>query len=231
MADRRYYNKMINSLKRLNTDQILSIAIVISVVLHFVFFIIIYYQPNENLQSSFGNGQVILLENMTAQPTKNSTSSVDTVAASKNDVAPSPSPSIPKGIKLNTALSEAFDSKDVKSPDTKNQTSKSTSNKGMAFNQSGIDPTPQQQYRQLVTQHLLTKVKSSRSTGKAIIHLNILKVGIATYVKIELLEGPKSYQTWLKRQVLNANPFPVIPKHLGIGNITLAIQLSNTTDI
>lgn len=229
MASSRYYNKMINSLKRLNTDQILSIAIAISVVLHFVFFIIIYYQPNEKLQSSFGSGQVILLENMADQPTKNVTSSVDTVAASKSGTALSPSK--PKGLKLNTELSEAFDSIDVKSPDTKNQTAKSTSNKGMAFDQLGTDPTPQQQYRQLVTQHLLSKVKNSRSSGKAIIHLNILKIGIATYVKIELLEGPNSYQTWLKRQVLNANPFPVIPKNLGLGNITLAIQVSNTTDM
>jgi hypothetical protein len=229
MAVRRYYNKMINSLKSLNTDQILSIAIAISVVLHLVFFIIIYYQPNENLQSSFGSGQVILLENMADQNIKNSISSVDKMAASKNGA--SSSSSNPKGIKLNTELSEAFDSINVKSPNSKNQTAKSTSNKGMAFDQLGIDPTPQQQYRQLVTQHLLTKVKNSRSSGKAIIHLNILKIGIATYVKIELLEGPKSYQTWLKRQVLNANPFPVIPKNLGISNIILAIQLSNTTDM
>ncbi|MFT6261753.1 MAG: hypothetical protein ACJASH_002330 [Bermanella sp.] len=214
----------------------LKIAITISVTLHLIFFINIHIYTDEKQQSSFGNGKVILLENMTDQPTTVLNNSTDTLATIKSGRPLSPSKI--KSLKLNSdhnsdhssKLSNTFNTIDVKNTGIKNQTEKSTSNKGITIDQSGIELTAQQLYRQLVTQHLLTKIKNSRSNGKATVHLNIMKIGIATHVKIELLAGPKSYKTWLKQQVLNANPFPVIPKSMNVTHVKLAIQVSHETE-
>jgi hypothetical protein len=61
----------------------------------------------------------------------------------------------------------------IKSPHKETQKAQSTSNKGSFVDQSGKERTPQEQYRQLVTQHLLKKSKSAPTQGQAIIHLNI----------------------------------------------------------
>jgi hypothetical protein len=219
---------MMNTLKRLNSDQLMPIAMAISVGLHLVFIMAMFAQPDSKQQSSLGNGQVILLEHIVDQPTKITDHTANTIAASES--AERLPDAKPNGKKIDTESSSAINSIKVTSPHAKNQTAQTTSNKGVAIDQSGTDATPQQQYRQLVTQHLLKKIKSAGSYGKATVNLNILKMGIATHVTIELLDGPKSYQGWLKSQVLNANPFPVIPSGLNLPSIKLAIQVSHQID-
>lgn len=219
---------MINSLKRLNSDQILWIAIILSVALHLILFMVISLQPNDKEQSSLGNGKIILLEHVADQPTKISEQLVDTQAASqKTDQNQN------KGI--NGQQSEALENRiqqtvQVDSPHKENSKAQSTSNKGTLIDQSGTEQTPQERYRQLVTQHLLKRIKSSPTQGEATVHLNILKMGIATRVDVKLISGPISYQTWLNRQVLGANPLPAFPSDIKKASLKLAIKIAHQNE-
>ena len=219
---------MINSLKRLNSDQILWIAIAISIALHLIFIAVIFIKPDDQQQSSLGSGKIILLEHVADQPTKISEQLVDTQAASqKLDHAKN------KGIngqQSKTIESAAQQTVQVDSPHKENRKAQSTSNKGTMVDQSGTEPTPQEHYRQLVTQHLLKKIKSAPSQGEAKVHLNILRMGIATRVDVELISGPESYRVWLNRQVLGANPLPAFPNNIKKASVKLAIKIAHQNE-
>ena len=219
---------MIKQLKRLNTDQILRIAIAISFVLHLAFFMVIFVSQNTEQQSSLGSARVILLENMADQPVKLSDQITDTQAASQASA-----PGKSKGINGEQAKPEdnsQQNTANIISPHKENRIAKNTNNKGALVDQSGTDLTPEDQYRQLITQHLVKKIKNAPTQGQAIVHLHILKVGIATRVNIDLINGPKHYQQWLKQQVLNANPLPAFPSNIKKASVTLAIKISHQTD-
>ena len=107
------------------------------------------------------------------------------------------------------------------------QTTASSSNQGSFEDQSGKTQTPQDAYQQQLLKHLLNKMGSAPETGKANIRLTLMSAGIAIEVKIELLEGSARYQTWLKSKVLNANPFPAIPKELGQSQFSTTLPINH----
>ena len=219
---------MINILKRLNTDQILGVAIAISVALHLIFFAVIFLQPDTQQQSSFGQGQVILLEHVAEQPTKVTDQTIDTQAASqKSDLAQTSGINGKHAKPVENITQQTLH---INSPHKETRKAKSTSNQGALLDQSGKEQTPQEHYRQLVTQHLLKKAKSAPTHGKVVVHLNILKMGIATRIDVQLIDGPKVYQQWVNRQVLNANPFPAFPASIKKASIKLAISISHQTE-
>ena len=219
---------MTNPLKRLNSDQILGVAIAISVIIHLIVLAVMFFQPDTQQQSSLGKGQVILLEHVAIQPTKISDHTQDTQAASqKSDNAQTTGINGKQTQPIETMTQQTLQ---VNSPHLETRKAQSTSNKGALADQSGKDATPQTRYRQLVTQHLLKKIKNAPNQGQAIVHLNILKMGIATRVDIQLISGPKRYQQWLNRQVLNANPLPPFPSDIKKASLKLAIKISHQTE-
>ena len=219
---------MTNPLKRLNSDQILVIAIAVSLMAHLILFAAIFFQPDRQQQSSLGKGQVILLEHVANQPTKISEHTQDTQAASqKSDQAQTMGMNGKQTQPIENIRQQTIQ---INSPHLETRKAQSTSNQGAIADQSGKDATAQAHYRQLVTQHLLKKIKNAPNQGQAIVHLNILKMGIATKVDIQLISGPKHYQQWLNRQVLNANPLPSFPNNIKKASLQLAIKISHQTE-
>lgn len=214
--------------KRLNSDHTLGLAVVISTVLHLILFMGIFYQADQMQQSSTGQTQVILLEHTNTQPNKIAQDEHNTLAASQKSNTNNNSGI--NGKQQQATQIQQKNSVQINSPNHQTQTAQSTSGQNNQQDLSGSEQTAQQQYRQLVTQHLLKKIKNSQWTGSAIIHLTLLKMGIATNIEIELLKGSKSYQTWLNSQVLNANPFPAFPANLATNNIKLSVKINHKMD-
>lgn len=101
----------------------------------------------------------------------------------------------------------------------------SSSNKGALIDQSGKSPTPEDSYKQQLLKHLVNKMEKSPVRGNAIIHLTLIPQGIAININIAVQEGGTRYEQWIQQKVLNANPFPPIPKALGSGNFTTQIHI------
>jgi len=110
------------------------------------------------------------------------------------------------------------------------QADASSSNQGTLVDQSGKSPTPEDHYRQQIFKHLLNKMDSAPVNGKADISLTLIPAGIAIQIQIYVKKGGDIYGDWLRTKVLNANPFPAIPKSLRGGNFTTVIPISHETD-
>ena len=106
----------------------------------------------------------------------------------------------------------------------------SSSNKGALIDQSGKTPTPQDSYKQQLLKHLINKMEKSPVSGNAIIHLTLIPQGIAININVAVQEGGARYEQWIQQKVLNANPFPPIPKALGSGNFTTQIHIFTELD-
>ena len=161
--------------------------------------------------SSKGQGQVMLLEAVnqhttlqpSAQPRQASEASMKTDTQSKDVNA--------QGER--SKVKAASDISKVQQTEQR-QTTATSSNQGRLEDQSGKTQTPQDAYQQQLLKHLLNKMGSAPEVGQANIQLTLMSAGIAIEVNIELLEGSATYERWLKSKVLNANPFPPIPKNL-----------------
>ncbi|WP_283785944.1 hypothetical protein QNI23_006760 [Bermanella sp. WJH001] len=110
------------------------------------------------------------------------------------------------------------------------QTQASSSNKGALIDQSGKSPTPEDSYKQQLLKHLVNKMEKSPVSGNAIINLTLIPQGIAININVAVQEGGARYEQWIQQKVLNANPFPPIPKALGSGNFTTQIHIFTELD-
>ena len=106
----------------------------------------------------------------------------------------------------------------------------SSSNKGALIDQSGKSPTPEDSYKQQLLKHLVNKMERSPVRGNAIIHLTLIPQGIAININVAVQEGGARYEQWIQQKVLNANPFPPVPKALGSGNFTTQIPIFTELD-
>jgi len=110
------------------------------------------------------------------------------------------------------------------------QTQASSSNKGALIDQSGKSPTPEDSYKQQLLKHLVNKMEKSPVSGNAIINLTLIPQGIAININVAVQEGGARYEQWIQQKVLNANPFPPVPKVLGSGNFTTQIHIFTELD-
>lgn len=203
------------------------LALMASLVAHGLLFVAVYWVwPSA---SSKGEGQVMLLESIhdetqiqpQIQAHKASKLSVQTQAQAK---AAQPKGST-ESVKPNPSLSQ-----NQPQQNTQQQQKASSSNQGSLIDQSGKTQTPQDAYQQALLKHLLNKMGSAPVTGKADIQLSIISAGIAIEVQIKRIKGPVAYEQWLKSKVLNANPFPAIPKELGISQFKTTISIEHTSE-
>jgi hypothetical protein len=177
--------------------------------------------------SSKGEGQVMLLESINdetqVQP------NTQARQASKLSVQ-TETPA--KATQLNGNKSQAKPQSSLDKPQqtAQLQANASSSNQGRLVDQSGKAQSPQDAYQQRLLKHLLNKMGSAPVTGKANIQLTLMSAGVAIQVKVDLLEGSATYQQWLQSKVLNANPFPAIPKELGVSQFKTTIPIEHTNE-
>lgn len=110
------------------------------------------------------------------------------------------------------------------------QANASSSNQGALMDQSGQSATPEDSYNQQIFKHLLNKMDSAPVSGQANISLTLIPAGVAINIQITVKEGGDIYGSWLQTKVLNANPFPPIPKSLGGGHFTTVIPIAHQTE-
>ncbi len=180
-------------------------AVLLSILIHGVLIMgVIAIWPHS---SAKGEGTVMLLEAIDEQTQIQQSAQTASASASQSNLEPQePSKQSPFGKKAEAQTTQS----EQQSERTASQAS--TSNKGSLEDQSGKAPTPSSQYQQALLKHLLNKIDSAPVTGKAHVHITVISAGIATQVNIEVITGGATYKNWLRSKVLNANPFPPIPK-------------------
>jgi protein TonB len=199
-------------------------ALLLSTTLHLL---VIFWDSSEQLnQSSLGNNQLILLE-----PSKKPEPAV---SAKDENTKSTPTKEKVQSGKGKPTLTGKTKKSEQEVPIQENvliqkkseeslETTKATSNAGEQLDQSGKELSSEDKYKNLVLAHFLSKAQSAPINGEATIHITLIRAGIATQIKIEMIKGGKRYQNWLQRQILNANPFPAFPSDLK--NATLQINL------
>ena len=204
-------------LQHILKKHLLFSALLISSTLHLI---VIFWNNNEPLmQSSLGNNQLILLApskviNPAVSANEKSTKSVQIEENTQTGkVAPSTTGKIKK---IEKDLPVQQNALNIKKSKTSEEKTKATSNAGELIDLSGKELTIEEKYKSLVLSHLLSKAKSAPVNGAAIIHISIIKAGIATNISIELTNGSERYKNWLQHQVLSANPFPPLPKNISV---------------
>lgn len=201
------------------------LALIASLVAHGLLFVAAYWVwPSA---SSKGEGQVMLLESIHDETQIQS--QVQAHKASKLSVQTQAQPKAaqPKG---STESVKPSLSQNQPQQNNQPQQKASSSNQGSLIDQSGKTQTPQDAYQQALLKHLLNKMGSAPVTGKADIQLSIMSAGIAIEVQIKPIKGPIAYEKWLKSKVLNANPFPAIPKELGMSQFKTTISIEHTSE-
>ncbi|MGR6874343.1 cell envelope integrity protein TolA [Pseudomonas sp. HK3] len=177
--------------------------------------------------SSKGQGQVMLLEAVHEQTQEQpNTQARQTSAQSAQTNTPSKKIALSgqqQAVKPQSSASKPQQAKQL-------QSKASSSNQGDLVDQSGKAQTPQEQYQQQLLKHLLNKMGSAPVTGKANIGITLMPAGVAIQVKIDVLEGSPHYQQWLQSKVLNANPFPAIPKELGVSEFKTTIPIEHSNE-
>ena len=203
-------------------------ALLFSIVLHLS--IIFWVNSEEVMQSSLGNSQLILLEpsNVASPAVSAKEESVKSSPIKKSEQTGKPEPRTTgktKKVEQDLPIQKNIQINDESK--TSEESTKATSNSGELVNQSGKELSTEEKYKNLVLSHFLKKAQSAPIDGAAIIHLTIIKAGIATQVSIEVLKGGVRYKNWLQTQVLSANPFPPLPKHLNATKHTLNLGISH----
>ncbi len=215
-------------LQHILKKHLLFSALLLSLALHLV---VIFWSNNEQLmQSSLGNNQLILLEpSKENHPAVNANEKSIKSAPTEENIqtgkaAPSTTGKV-KEIEKDLPIQENVIDKEKNK--TSEEKTKATSNTGELIDQSGKELTADEQYKNLVLNHLLNKAKSAPVNGAAIIHISIIRAGIATQINIELTKGGELYKNWLQHQVLSANPFPPLPKHINTSVHKLSFGISH----
>ena len=203
-------------------------ALLFSIALHLS--IIFWVNSEEVMQSSLGSSQLILLEpsNTDSPAVSAKEESIESIPMKEREQAGKPAPRttgktkkieqdfpIQKNLKINEKSEKSAEK------------TKATSNTGNLVDQSGTELSAEEKYKNLVLSHFLKKAQSAPVDGAATIYLTIIKAGIATQIRVEVIKGGSRYKNWLQTQVLNANPFPPLPKHLNATKHTLDLGISH----
>lgn len=206
----------------------LSMAILLSLLLHGLLLLPFNWFEKKPLASSAGHGQVILLDAKSIQPipSKDDTNEQQVLDSQQGDSKSQ------KSVTKDSQISEIAAAKDLQSKEKAQQKIKQqTANQGSLEDQSGKALSPTHDYRILIYQHLLNKMQSVPYNGKAKIELDLLSMGVASQVKVTVLEGQVRYGRWVKKVVLSANPFPPAPPALkGQGIIKMELVLTHQPD-
>ncbi len=203
-------------------------ALLFSIALHLS--IIFWVNSEEVTQSSLGSSQIILLEpsNTDSPVVSAKEESIKSTPTKENEQVGKPEPrATGKTKKIEQDLAIQKNVQINEKSERSEENTKATSNAGELVNQSGKELSAEKKYKNLVLSHFLKKAQSAPVDGAAIIHLTIIKAGIATQVSIEAIKGGERYKNWLQTQVLNANPFPPLPKHLNAAKHTLDLRISH----
>lgn len=203
-------------------------ALLFSIALHLS--IIFWVNSEEAMQSSLGSSQLILLEP--------SNTDSPAVSAKEESIKSAPMKESQQAGKIEPRATGKTKKTEQTLPIQKNlqinekseksaENTKATSNTGNLVDQSGKELSAEEKYKNLVLSHFLKKAQSAPVDGAATIYLTIIKAGIATQIRVEVIKGGSRYKNWLQTQVLNANPFPPLPKHLNTTKHTLDLGISH----
>lgn len=201
-------------------------ALVLSIAVHVLVIVgVIWVWPSA---SSKGQGQVMMLEAVHEQTHIQVSTRANQASEAISEISHQIKPP-QKAVQENGQGQQTKPTASLPQPTKiqQRQANASSSNKGDLVDQSGKAQSPQEHYQQQLLKHLLNKMGSAPITGKANIKLTLMSAGIAIQVTIELIEGSPRYQQWLKSKVLNANPFPAIPKELGVSQFQTSIPIEH----
>ncbi len=105
------------------------------------------------------------------------------------------------------------------------------SNTGENIDMSGKELTAVDRYQKRVLQHILKKIGSAPYFGSASVELTLMRAGIATHIRVNLMNGPSDYQAWLNHKILSANPMPAFPKNMKESHLTLSFPIHHIKEL
>jgi len=105
------------------------------------------------------------------------------------------------------------------------------SNAGENIDLSGKELSAVEKYQKRVLQHILKKIGSAPYFGSARVELTLMRAGIATQVRVILINGPSDYQSWLNHKILSANPMPAFPKNMMESQIKLNFPIHHIKEL
>jgi len=198
---------------------------------------IFYTFNNEAEQSAKGEQYTLLLEAGQKPNTKVKNAQNTGSNASKLKEPSIPTPTTPQ---IQTEQPEEPTLLSTKAPpinDSKpNNPSKASnnnlkSNVGDNIDMSGKELTAVEKYQKRVLQHILKKIGSAPYFGSARVELTLMRAGIATHIQVKLVNGPSDYRSWLKHQILSANPMPAFPKNMMESQLKLSFPIHHIKEL
>mgnify|MGYP000570469726 CR=1 FL=1 len=105
------------------------------------------------------------------------------------------------------------------------------SNTGENIDMSGKELTAMEKYQKQVLQHILKKIGSAPYFGSARVELTLMRAGIATQIRVKLMDGPSNYQSWLNHKILSANPMPAFPKSIMESQLKLSFPIHHIKEL
>ncbi len=130
---------------------------------------------------------------------------------------------------LNTKMAPNYTPK----PNTLRESSSNNinSNAGENLDMSGKELTAVEKYQKRVLQHILKKIGSAPYFGSARVELTLMRAGIATHIRVKLINGPSDYQSWLNHKILSANPMPAFPKNMRDSQLKLSFPIHHIKEL
>ncbi len=216
-------------------QHLLFSCLVISGALHSL--VIFYAFISETEQSAKGEQYTLLLEAGQKTNTKVKNAQNTGPNASKPKESSIPTPTTPQvqteqpkdPAMLSTKAAPINNSKPNNPSEASNNNLKS--NAGDNIDMSGKELTAAEKYQKRVLQHILKKIGSAPYFGSAQVELTLMRAGIAIQIRVELINGPDEYRSWLNHQILSANPMPAFPKNMTESQIKLSFPIHHLKEL